>query len=457
MHLTVPRRGLAALVSLFAVATFGGPAAQASSYRADAVSSITDATGDVTTDDDPGLPINEPRADVTAASAEYRTNEIALTVKVAQPSDPHTDPNWENGASFALWGIDTNGDKQSDYLVSLVTVDGVLVSGVVGAADPTKVLCFGSGTFDGSTYGAVISSGCVGSPASFTWGGGMVYDTDAADGAAPLASAGAPDGDNMAGPVLAPGALDAGAGGYWLVGGDGGIFSFNSPFSGSTGAIKLNQPIVAMAADPDGKGDWFVASDGGIFAYDAPFLGSTGNIKLNKPIVGMAATPTGRGYWLVASDGGIFGFGDAGFFGSTGSINLNKPIVGMAATPTGRGYWLVASDGGIFSFGDAGFFGSTGNIKLSQPIVGLASNGTGKGYWFVAADGGIFSFGDAPFLGSAVGSSSPVVGIAAAKDGKGYSIVRADGSVLNKGSAPVAGSLVGHTLSRPIVGIAGTG
>ena len=60
------------------------------------------------------------------------------------------------------------------------------------------------------------------------------------------------------------------------------------------------------------------------------FFGSTGGIHLNQPIVGMAATPDGKGYWLVASDGGIFTFGDAGFFGSTGGQPLNKPIVGMA-------------------------------------------------------------------------------------------------------------------------------
>ncbi|MCZ7527377.1 MAG: S8 family serine peptidase [Acidimicrobiia bacterium] len=85
----------------------------------------------------------------------------------------------------------------------------------------------------------------------------------------------------------------------------------------------------------------------GIFAFgDAGFFGSTGAIRLNQPIVGMAATPSGSGYWLVASDGGIFAFGDAGFFGSTGAIRLNQPIVGMAATPSGSGYWLVASDGG---------------------------------------------------------------------------------------------------------------
>ena len=50
-----------------------------------------------------------------------------------------------------------------------------------------------------------------------------------------------------------------------------------------------------MAATPDGKGYWLVASDGGIFTFgDARFFGSTGGVHLNQPIVGMAATPDGR-------------------------------------------------------------------------------------------------------------------------------------------------------------------
>jgi hypothetical protein len=94
-------------------------------------------------------------------------------------------------------------------------------------------------------------------------------------------------------------------------------------------------------------------------------------MRLNQPIVGMAATPTGGGYWLVARDGGIFSFGDARFFGSTGAMRLNQPIVGMAATPTAKGYWLVAADGGIFSFGDASFRGSAGANPLPKPVIGL--------------------------------------------------------------------------------------
>jgi hypothetical protein len=72
------------------------------------------------------------------------------------------------------------------------------------------------------------------------------------------------------------------------------------------------------------------ASDGGVFAFgDAAFFGSTGAIRLNKPVVAMAATPDGQGYWMAASDGGVFDFGDAGFFGSEGGAHLTSPVVAL--------------------------------------------------------------------------------------------------------------------------------
>lgn len=45
-------------------------------------------------------------------------------------------------------------------------------------------------------------------------------------------------------------------------------------------------------------------------------------IKVNAPVVGMAATPTGKGYWLTCADGGVFSFGDAAFFGA---VEYTKP------------------------------------------------------------------------------------------------------------------------------------
>jgi hypothetical protein len=87
-----------------------------------------------------------------------------------------------------------------------------------------------------------------------------------------------------------------------------------------------------VAASPSGRGYWLVARDGGIFPFgDAGGYGSTGGVRLNRPVVGMAATRSGHGYWLVAADGGIFTQGDAQYLGSTGSIRLNQPIMGMTA------------------------------------------------------------------------------------------------------------------------------
>ncbi len=197
------------------------------------------------------------------------------------------------------------------------------------------------------------------------------------------------------------------AAGYWLLGADGGVFSFgDAPFHGSTGDRVLNRPAVAMAARPDGSGYWFAASDGGIFAFgDARFFGSMGGVALNQPIVGMAATPSGAGYWLVARDGGIFAFGDARFFGSTGGRTLNQPIAGMATTSAGDGYWLLAGDGGIFTFGHAGFFGSlpgSGLCATSSPAARLVASASGQGYWVATADGAVTPFGDAADLGSRV-------------------------------------------------------
>ncbi len=242
------------------------------------------------------------------------------------------------------------------------------------------------------------------------------------------------------------------ASGYWLVASDGGIFAFgDAPFYGSTGAMRLNKPIVGMAPTASGKGYWLVASDGGIFAFgDAPFYGSTGAMRLNKPIVGMAPTASGKGYWLVASDGGIFAFGDAGFFGSTGALKLNKPILAMAPTESGRGYWLVASDGGIFAFGDAGFFGS--GQSSGKTIVAMTPTATGRGYWQAAATGEVLAFGDAPDLGSAR-VNIPVVGMARTPGGTGFWLVAGDGGIFSFGDARFFGSTGAIKLNQPIVGL----
>jgi hypothetical protein len=61
---------------------------------------------------------------------------------------------------------------------------------------------------------------------------------------------------------------------------------------------------------------------------------------VNQPVVGMAATPDGHGYWLVAADGGVFSFGDAPFRGSgSGDVppgDAVTAIVSSAGSAVGR-------------------------------------------------------------------------------------------------------------------------
>jgi hypothetical protein len=202
---------------------------------------------------------------------------------------------------------------------------------------------------------------------------------------------------------------------------------------------------VGVVRTPTARGGWVVASDGGVFTFgDAHYYGSTGGIRLNQPIVGMASTPSGRGYWLVARDGGVFTFGDAHYRGSTGGIRLNQPIVGMASTPTGNGYWLFARDGGVFTFGDARFHGSTGGHTPS-PVTAFATTPDGLGYWVVTLGGQVYAYGDANYGGNGP-PGTYYIGIVASPGG--YRVVDTNGRVITLGATrssthiPTASTLV---------------
>ncbi len=246
------------------------------------------------------------------------------------------------------------------------------------------------------------------------------------------------------------------ASGYWTVAGDGGVFSFGPNFYGSTGNLKLNQPVFAITSTADGKGYWFVARDGGVFTYgDGVFRGSVPALGIHVTnIVGMAADTATGGYWLVGSDGGVYAF-SAPFDGSVPALGQHLTnVVGIAATADGGGYYLVTSTGAVYAFGDAKYQGGANTLpRINAPIVGLSVDSATGGYWEAGSDGGIFAYG-APFRGSAGGGhlNLPVVGISATTDGSGYYLVASDGGVFSY-NAPFLGSMGGKHLNAPMVGI----
>jgi hypothetical protein len=209
--------------------------------------------------------------------------------------------------------------------------------------------------------------------------------------------------------VAAGGAAPAGATSPVTVHAFGGAPALGAP------TTALNAPIVALASTHSGNGYWLLGRDGGIFSYgDAQFYGSTGAIRLNQPVVGLAATPSGHGYWLVASDGGIFSFGDARFYGSTGGMQLGSTVAGITTSPTGHGYWIVTASGHIYAFGDAHPFAG---VTPVAPISGLQVAPGGTGLWLVASNGSVYTVGGAPYFGGAASTLTVAVGITRAAHG----------------------------------------
>ena len=259
--------------------------------------------------------------------------------------------------------------------------------------------------------------------------------------------------------------------GYWLMGSDGGIFSFGSAlFHSSTTNFVLQRPIVGIVSATDEGGYWLDASDGGVFSFgNSHFYGSIPGLglhpagsglpnSLNAPVVGMVPSVDGGGYLMVASDGGVFAFGDARFAGSCPGIG---GCAGAASTvmpdSTGNGYWLVTRTGNVYGFGDAPYYGAPGNT--GSPVTSAVRTPSGGGYWVLTANGAVYGYGDAAHLGFPSAGNfnglDPASAIFATSDGAGYWVCSAAGKVFNFGDAPNDGDMSGAQLNSPIIAAAG--
>ncbi len=271
--------------------------------------------------------------------------------------------------------------------------------------------------------------------------------------------------------------------GYWLVGGDGGVFSFGSaPYGGSVARVfaRAKLPgITGIAAAPGGKGYWLVTATGGVFPLGgAKYLGSVASLNLSagaRPAI--AAAPAGDGYYILSPWGDVFAFGSAHFEGSCDRSTCGDArAVALVPDATGQGYWMLLSNCKVVAFGDAHPLASPScQGGATASAAGRAPDGSG--FWVLLRDGTVFSLGGATAYSawSSPGTPgtrepSPGTGPAAKKtaasqvwavalvpthDGRGAWVVRSNGSVEKLGDAPAFKALPpGVKLNQPIISAA---
>ncbi|HEX3840380.1 MAG TPA: hypothetical protein VHU85_06295 [Acidimicrobiales bacterium] len=165
------------------------------------------------------------------------------------------------------------------------------------------IFAFGNARFMGSTGSLTLNQPIVGMALTEGGGGYWLVAQDRGIfnfGNAPFNGSGVCITQCSQGPpAVGIAANFSSIGGYWITQSDGetGYFpnnmaDFEKGFFGPGAAIPgLVQPVVGVTALKDGSGYWLVAGDGGIFtAGSAPFYGSIGGHPLNAPVVGIAST-----------------------------------------------------------------------------------------------------------------------------------------------------------------------
>lgn len=154
--------------------------------------------------------------------------------------------------------------------------------------------------------------------------------------------------------------LGAAGGGHWDCGGSFPMDQVIAMAAGGGSAGPAPKPQVGnmLITQDNGDGYWMLGGDGGVFAKGgAPFCGSIPGVgaKPTTPIIGGASTPSGQGYWLVNSSGEVFAFGDAQYLGPDPSWRADwgigtpdNPVIGIAACKISGGpsYALGAARAG---------------------------------------------------------------------------------------------------------------
>jgi hypothetical protein len=193
------------------------------------------------------------------------------------------DPTPGGGALFGLATAQSaNGQTQIYYDDSVSNTLNVLSgnNGLVLAQANGLTTAFGpNGVPSPSVHSNIVGIAPAGGNGYWeVTANGMVYAFDGATNYGNVANL------HLAAPIVGIASTPDG-GGYWLVGADGGVFAFGDAtfmgntytdnITGLTGPRPLAAPIIAIVPTADGGGYWLVGADGGVFSFgDATFPGS---------------------------------------------------------------------------------------------------------------------------------------------------------------------------------------
>jgi hypothetical protein len=269
--------------------------------------------------------------------------------------------------------------------------------------------------------------------------------------------------------------------GYWLLGGDGGVFSFDAPFFGALSMPPrlFDEPCSLIVPTADRGGYYIVNPSLGGWIANFGTARSIGSLGLDPPafaysapdadkptLVGFSVSRSDTGFAVFESNGDVLTAGDVPWVGQpphappSGQDARGRPAfnfyTGGTLTSTEHGYWVIDRNGGVYTFGDAEYFGSAATLHLNATIVAIVPTPDDGGYWLLGSDGGIFTFGNARFYGSTgnLRLNAPVVGMAVTPDGGGYWLVASDGGVFTFGDATFHGSTGNLRLNSPVTGMA---
>jgi hypothetical protein len=223
--------------------------------------------------------------------------------------------------------------------------------------------------------------------------------------------------------------------GFWATNSAGAVVANGAAQDhGSYTGGPLSAPIVSMAATPSGSGYWLLGQDGGVFTFNVPYLGGGNQYENCRCFVAIAADYTGNGYWVMDNAGHIYSFGDAAYRGNGWSDQQPNPcncFVAMTASRVGMGYWLLDSRGEVYSEG-VPYHGNTTGTTIAIGITGTADDG---GYWVTDRNGAVWHMGNASDYGGTNQVCGCVVGIAATPDSGGYWVPFSGGGMFEFGNA----------------------